>query len=192
MQKGVDAIQGVREYLWPESDILFVQERLPRDGEATPFFGPAAHKMWQTFYEVGLVTRLFRDPLAAEEAVFGSGLFVADNRRLSIMTFAWRTGTRLVDGREIVFGDWERLNTVCATLKARKLAYLGKKLANEGGRDWKNSGARPSNSFGYLRDHLAGIHPVQLHGLPLTKLGPESNCFFAELKDIGCGGRGNM
>ena len=181
MKEGVDTIKGVREYLWPETDILFVQERLPCEGTATPLFRPSARKMWQTFYEVGLVTRLFKDPLAAEATVFGSGLSVADNRRLSIMTLSWLSGTKLKDGRRIVFADWERINTVCAALKARKVAFLGKKLADEGGRDWKHGGARPSNFFGYLRDHRAGDHPVRLHGLPLTKIGPESVRYFLEL-----------
>jgi hypothetical protein len=180
--EGVDTIKGVREYLWPETDILFVQENLPYDGVATPLFGPAARKIWQTFYEVGLVTRLFKDPLAAEAAVFGSGLFIAYNLRLSIMTLNWRAEPIKKDGWEVIIADWRRVDTVCEKLKAKKIAYLGKKLSNKGGRDWMKDGARLSNSFGYLREHLAGNHPVQLYGLPLTKLGPETNHFFAELK----------
>ena len=134
--EGVDTIKGVREYLWPETDILFVKENLPYDGVATPLFGPAARKIWQTFYEVGLVTRLFKDPLAAEAVVFGSGLFVADNLRLSIMTLNWRAEPIVKDGWEVIIADWRRVDTVCEKLKAKKIAYLGKKLANKGSLDW--------------------------------------------------------
>jgi hypothetical protein len=178
---GVEPIQGVREYLWPETEILFVQDRLPCEGAATPLFGPAARKVWRALYQVGLVTRLFNDPLVAEETVFGTGQCINGNRRLSIMTFSWYSGTTLNGGRPLWFGDWERINKACATLKVKKLAYLGKKLATEGGRDWSESGIKPANPLGYLRDHQCYGHSARLYGLPLIDIGPESVRYFAEL-----------
>ena len=181
-EKDVDPVKGVRESLWPETDILFVQDRLPSEGTATPIFGRAARKVWWALHEVGLVTRLFEDPMVAEETVFGAGQCIAGDRRLSIMTFSWFSGRILADDRHLWVGSWERIEKMCAALKVKKLAYLGSKLSTEGGRDWTKSGIKPSNPLGYLRDHLTYGHPVRLHGLPLTKIDAVSTRYFADLK----------
>lgn len=180
-EDSIEPIKEVREYLWPETDILFVQERLPCVDSATPVFGQSACKVWRALHEVGLVTRLFDDPLEAEETVFGAGQCIDRGRRLSIMTLNWNSGTLLAGNRQLWFGSWERIEKVCAALKAKKVAYLGKNLATEGGRDWSKSGIKPSNPLGYLRDHQCYGHPVRLYGLPLTNISPESVRYFAEL-----------
>ncbi len=74
--------------------------------------------------------------MLAKAAVYESGLFVADNLRLSIMTVNWRTEPIVRDGWEILIAAWRRVDTVCEKLKAKKIAYLGKKLANKGSLDW--------------------------------------------------------
>jgi len=178
---GVESIKGVREYLWPETEILFVQERLPDKESAVPVFGRSARKVWRALHEAGLVTQLFDDPLEAEKTVFNAGQCIAGVRRLSIMTLSWFSGTMLHGSRPLWFADWERINTVCAALKVKKVVYLGKKLATEGGRDWSKSGIKPPTPFGYLRNRLIDTQTVRLYGLPLTDIGPESIQFFAEL-----------
>lgn len=59
--------------------------------------------------------------------------------------------------------------------------------ANEGGQDWTQSGIKPSNPFGYLRDRLIDNQTVRLYGLPLTKLGPEAVRLYFSLKVIADG-----
>ena len=130
---------------------------------------------------MGLVTKLFDDPIEAEETVFGTGQCIAGARPLSIMTLSWFSGRILADGRHLWFGSWERIENICAALKVKKLAYLGSKLSTEGGRDWAQSGIKPSNPFGHLRVRLIDSQTVRVYGLPLMNIGPESIRYFAEL-----------
>ncbi len=176
----IKRIQGVREYLWPDSEILFVQNRLPLIDSLTPLFGSAARKVWWALHEAGLVTRLFDNPMEAEETVFGAGRCIAGDHRWSIMTLSWDTGMLLL-GRRARIESWERVEKVCAAAKAKKLAYLGKEVATKGGRDWSQFGIPPTNPMGFLRDHLEYGHSARLYGLPLTNIGPESLRYFSEL-----------
>jgi hypothetical protein len=177
----IKRIQGMREYLWPESEILFVQNRLPLKDSRTPVFGSAARKVWWALHEAGLVTRLFDDPMEAEKTVFEAGQCIAGDHHWSIITLCWNSEV-LSGNIRFCYVDWNRAEKVSAALKANKVVYLGKKLATEGGRDWQRSGMRPANPFGYLRDNLEYGHSSRRHGLPLTDIGPESLRYFMELR----------
>lgn len=181
--EGVVPNKAVREYIKPETDILFVLPRLPARGAPDEhIFGRGARQVWRTMFAAGLVKNLYDDPLEAEANVFGSGLGACGSRVFSIIELRW-SWEAVLPGRRIQFVDWACMEKMFEALHVKKVAFVGRKLASLAAP--RTTPKRSTPPYGYLRHRAVNGNSVPLYGLPLVNIGPESVRYVKELNGTG-------
>lgn len=176
-------IEGVREYFHSNSEILFVQEMLPLVTKPQKnVFSTGARKMWQAFYEVGLITKLFTNTAEAEKEVFERGLFTTSGRPYSLATLSWEND-RSPKGFMVILGSWPRLLDLCDELNVNKLVYLGRKIAIHGVRDFDNWDIKRNCPYGFLLTQNIKGRQVKVFGLPMKGINKETMKYFKALNE---------
>lgn len=158
----VPPIQGVREYLHENSDVLFVVEELPPKSKRTEFiFGRSTRKVFETMREAGLISCAFDDLIKTEVEVFGVGLqpgfHIASIAQLTYSSF-------VSDGCQFIFQDWDRITLMIRLLQVRKLVLVGAEVRKSlSGRSLR----RYANAYGHLGDYIDEGVSVPLYGVAL-------------------------
>ncbi len=156
-------IEGVREYLHENSDLLFVVRELPpKHGRHQFIFGRSTGRVFVIMRDAGLITFPVDDPIKAEVELFGAGLQpglgTASIAQLTTWSFV-KNGTRFV------FHDWDRITRMIPLLNARKLVVVGAQVRRS---LEKRSLKRYDTSYGYLGEYVDESVSVPLYGVSLS------------------------
>mgnify|MGYP000847695641 FL=1 len=158
----VPLIQGVREYLNEDSDVLFVVEELPPQGAPTEFiFGRSTRKVFDLMREAGLISCVSNDLIETEIEVFGVG-FQPGFRSASITQLVNLSAAK--GGYRIIIHDWERITRIIELLNVRKLVLVGTGVRESLS---QRSIHRYANTYGCLGDYTDEGVRVPLYGVPL-------------------------
>jgi hypothetical protein len=158
----VPPIDGVREYLHENSDVLFVVAELPPKSKRTEFiFGRSTRKVFEIMREAGLIACPVDDLIKAETEVFevGSqpGFCKASIAQLTYSSF-------VKDGYRFIFQDWDRITRMITLLRVRKLVLIGTQVRKS---LTQRSLGRYVNTYGHLGDYVDEGVSVPLYGVAL-------------------------
>ncbi len=158
----VPPIEGVREYLNWNSDLLFVADELPPKHVRKFIFGRSTRKVFETMQAAGLIDFPVDDLIKAEIEMFGVGFQPGFN----IASIAQLTTRSFVKGGTcFVFHNWERITSMIPLINAQKLVLVGGQVRKS---LEQRSLRRYDNPFGHLGVYVDGSVSVPLYGVPLS------------------------
>jgi len=191
-RRGIRKIRGMREWFNEDSEILFVAEKLPLEGDGKPLFGANSRKILWAMHQAGLLDRIYDDLGRMEIEVFAlQGMVGGRNHpRYSYSAASWSEIPNfgepvMVKGNLRLYGiciaGWERILDMLEPLGAKKVAVLGKKMIREAN-GWMKGKRESPAEYGFLWDHEYKGYTVSFYGLPITGINAEAVEYFRMLK----------
>lgn len=192
--KSIPKIRGMREWINERTDILFVAEKLPLDGDGKPMFGPNTMKIVHTMYLAGLLEEDYDHPLTAERDIFVFQGITERHREerypYSLVSFTEvpvYLNSFMVKGNLqhycFRWSDWTRILDMLKPLEVEKVAILGKKMIRKAN-EWIKQDRDSKPKYGFLFDYKHNGHrAVPFYGLPITALNDEAVEYYRILKN---------
>lgn len=191
--KAVRKIRGMREWLNEESEILFVAQQLPLEGDGKPLFGSNFCKILWAMHQAGLIDDIYDDPGRAEIDIFAlQGMRGGRHHpRYFYSAASWAhipvfKEPVMVKGKlrryGICIADWDRILDMLEPLGIKMVAVLGKKMIRNANGCIKGDRESPAE-YGFLWNHEHKGYTVPFYGLPITGINGEAVSYYRMLRE---------